>query len=221
MGFMSVPSSGGDFKVFVAYNAKAGRWYTKNDGKDEPMFEVTDMTAVFDMPNLETGWFKFSSGVAPEKVMDPSLAEAAPNPGTDFKRGFQIDLYSEKNLMGLREFSSTAAIVIEAMNNLYDLWMAAPENASGQLPVVRCSGVLPISNKHGTNYQPTFEIVGWTDRPAALAGALAPAPRPDAAIGAQAPADHHVDVPVGFALAQDGLAARDTHDDGPHVLQVA
>ena len=183
MGFMSVPSSGGDFKVFVAYNAKAGRWYTKNDGKDEPMFEVTDMTAVFDMPNLETGWFKFSSGVAPEKVMDPSLAEAAPNPGTDFKRGFQIDLYSEKNLMGLREFSSTAAIVIEAMNNLYDLWMAAPENVAGKLPVVRCSGVLPISNKHGTNYQPTFEIVGWTDRPVALAGngallppAAAPAP---------------------------------------------
>ena len=192
MGFMSVPSSGGDFKVFVAYNAKAGRWYTKNDGKDEPMFEVTDMTAVFDMPNLETGWFKFSSGVAPEKVMDPSLAEAAPNPGTDFKRGFQIDLYSVKNLMGLREFSSTAAIVIEAMNNLYDLWMAAPENASGKLPVVRCSGVLPISNKHGTNYQPTFEIVGWTDRPAALAGSGASTP--PAAASAQAapqpPAQH-------------------------------
>lgn len=192
MGFMSVPSSGGDFKVFVAYNAKAGRWYTKNDGKDEPMFEVTDMTAVFDMPNLETGWFKFSSGVAPEKVMDPSLAEAAPNPGTDFKRGFQIDLYSEKNLMGLREFSSTAAIVIEAMNNLYDLWMAAPENVAGKLPVVRCSGVLPISNKHGTNYQPTFEIVGWTDRPVALAGngaSLPPAAAP-APAAPQPPAQH-------------------------------
>lgn len=192
MGFMSVPSSGGDFKVFVAYNAKAGRWYTKNDGKDEPMFEVTDMTAVFDMPNLETGWFKFSSGVAPEKVMDPSLAEAAPNPGTDFKRGFQIDLYSEKNLMGLREFSSTAAIVIEAMNNLYDLWMAAPENVAGKLPVVRCSGVLPISNKHGTNYQPTFEIVGWTDRPVALAGngALLPPAAAPAPAAPQPPAQH-------------------------------
>ena len=35
---------------FVSYNAKAGRWYTKRDGKDEPQFEVTDMTAVFDMP---------------------------------------------------------------------------------------------------------------------------------------------------------------------------
>jgi hypothetical protein len=197
MGFMSVPSSGGDFKVFVAYNAKAGRWYTKNDGKDEPMFEVTDMTAVFDMPGLETGWFKFSSGVAPEKIMDPSLAEAAPNPGTDFKRGFQIDLYSEKNLMGLREFSSTAAIVIEAMNNLYDLWMAAPENASGQLPVVRCSGVLPISNKHGTNYQPTFEIVGWTDRPAALAGSGAsPPPAAASAQAAPQPPAQHMPPPA-------------------------
>lgn len=197
MGFMSVPSSGGDFKVFVAYNAKAGRWYTKNDGKDEPMFEVTDMTAVFDMPNLETGWFKFSSGVAPEKVMDPSLAEAAPNPGADFKRGFQIDLYSEKNLMGLREFSSTAAIVIEAMNNLYDLWMAAPENVSGKLPVVRCSGVLPISNKHGTNYQPTFEIVGWTDRPAALAGSGAsPPPAAASAQAAPQPPAQHMPPPA-------------------------
>ncbi len=190
MGFMSVPSPGGYFKVFVSYNAKAGRWYTKNDGKDEPMFEVTDMTAVFDMPGLETGWFKFSSGVAPEKVMDPSLAEAAPNPGADFKRGFQIDLYSEKNLMGLREFSSTAGIVIEAMNNLYDLWMAAPENASGKLPVVRCSGVLPISNKHGTNYQPTFEIVGWTDRPAGLAGGDAKSAAPASPPPAAAPAVH-------------------------------
>lgn len=203
MGFMSVPSSGGDFKVFVAYNAKAGRWYTKNDGKDEPMFEVTDMTAVFDMPNLETGWFKFSSGVAPEKVMDPSLAEAAPNPGTDFKRGFQIDLYSEKNLMGLREFSSTAAIVIEAMNNLYDLWMAAPENVAGKLPVVRCSGVLPISNKHGTNYQPTFEIVGWTDRPVALAGngALLPPAAAPAPAAPQPPAQHMPSPAAGGAKA--------------------
>ncbi|MFN3591447.1 MAG: hypothetical protein ACK4TG_04595, partial [Thermaurantiacus sp.] len=134
MGFMTAPSGGGDFKVFVSYNAKAGRWYTKRDGKDEPQFEVTDMTAVFDMPGLQTGWFKFTSGVAPEKVMDPSFSESVPNPGQDFKRGFQLDLYSEKNLLGLREFSSTAGIVIEAMNKLYDLWVAAPEAATGKLP---------------------------------------------------------------------------------------
>ena len=168
MGFMTPSATGADFKVFISFNAKAGRWYTKRDGQDEPQFEVTDMTAVFDMPGLQTGWFKFAANVAPEKVMDPSFSLAAPNPGQDFKRGFQLDLYSEKNLLGLREFSSTAGIVIEAMNALYDLWMSAPEMAAGKLPVVRCIGVQPVTNKHGTNYQPKFEIVGWTDRPPAL-----------------------------------------------------
>ena len=140
MGFMNTSPSGGDFKVFVGFNAKAGRWYTKQDGKDEPQFEVTDMTAVFDMPGLKTGWFKFAAGVAPEKVMDPSFTAAAANPGQDFKRGFMLDLFSDKNLLGVREFSSTAGIVIDAMNDLYDAWMAAPEVASGQLPVVRPFG---------------------------------------------------------------------------------
>jgi len=176
MGFMTPSATGADFKTYIAFNSKAGRWYTKDDGKDEPLFEVTDMTAVFDMPGLQTGWFKFSAGVAPEKVMDPSFTAAAPNPGQDFKRGFQLDLYSEKNLRGLREFSSTAGIVIEAMNQLYDLWVAAPETATGKYPVVRCVGVAPVTNKHGTNYQPKFEIVGWTARPEAFGDGNHPAP---------------------------------------------
>jgi hypothetical protein len=208
MGFMTVPSSDGDFKVFVSYNAKAGRWHTKKDGKDEPQFEVTDMTAVFDMPNIRTGWFKFSSGAAPEKVLDPSLSQATLNPGADFKRGFQVDLFSEKNLLGVREFSSTARIVFESMNNLFDAWMAAPESATGKLPVVRCSGVLPVTNKHGTNYQPTLEIVGWTDRPEALAQVDAgvapkPAPEPIAAPSA-APAANHVAPPAAAPAAAPG-----------------
>ncbi len=185
MGFMNVTSDE-VFKVYVGFNAKAGRWYTKRDGKDEPMFEVTDMTAVFDMTSLKTGWFKFTTNVAPEKVIDPSFTESAPNPGQDFKRGFQLDLYSEKNLLGLREFTSTASIVIKSMNALYDAWMAAPETATGQLPVVRCVGVTAIGNKHGTNYQPQFEIIGWTDRPEALGGGAAAA-APTAAAPAPAP----------------------------------
>jgi hypothetical protein len=67
MGFMTPSATGADFKTYVAFNAKAGRWYTKEDGKDEPLFEVTDMTAVFDMAGLQTGWFKFTSGVAPKR----------------------------------------------------------------------------------------------------------------------------------------------------------
>lgn len=204
MGFMTPSATGADFKVFISFNAKAGRWYTKRDGQDEPQFEVTDMTAVFDMPGLQTGWFKFAANVAPEKVMDPSFSEAASNPGQDFKRGFQLDLYSEKNLLGLREFSSTAGIVIEAMNSLYDLWLAAPETATGKLPVVRCVGVQPVTNKHGTNYQPKFEIVGWTDRPDAFGDAGLPAPAARAALPVAAGPAAHMPPPLAPASAPSG-----------------
>ena len=60
---------------------------------------------------------------------------------------------------------------------------------AGQLPVVRCVGVHPVTNKHGTNYQPKFEIVGWTARPEAFGhnDQLMPAATPPAPA---APATH-------------------------------
>lgn len=169
MGFMNSNTGGdGGFKVFVSYNAKAGRWYTKKDEQDAPQFEVTNMTAIFDMDNLRTGWFLFAAGVAPVKQFDPSLSEAAAKPGEGFKRGFELDVFSEKNLLGVREFASTAGIVIDAMNDLYDHWVAGKEANPGKLPVVKCVGVSPVTNKHGTNYRPQLEIVSWADRPAEL-----------------------------------------------------
>jgi hypothetical protein len=192
MAFMSSSSGeGGDFKVYVSYNAKAGRWYTKEDKPDAAQFEVTDMTAVFDMDNLQTGWFLFAPGVAPVKTFDPSLSQAAPSPGEGFKRGFQIDVFSSKNLLGVREFSATAGIVIDAMNDLHDHWLAGKDANAGKLPVVKCVGVTPVTNKHGTNYKPQLEIVAWVDRPAELAGAPAkPAPAAQAAAPPPAAAQH-------------------------------
>jgi hypothetical protein len=195
MAFMtSTNSEGGDFKVYVSYNAKAGRWYTKEDKPDAMQFEVTDMTAVFDMDNLQTGWFLFAPGVAPVKTFDPSLSQAAASPGEGFKRGFQIDVFSSKNLLGVREFSATAGIVIDAMNDLHDHWLAGKDANAGKLPVVKCVGVTPVTNKHGTNYKPQLEIVAWADRPAELAGlparpaAQTAAPPPAAATHAPPPA---------------------------------
>jgi hypothetical protein len=208
MAFMTSSSSeGGEFKVYVSYNAKAGRWYTKEDKPDADQFEVTDMTAVFDMDNLMTGWFLFAPGVAPVKNFDPSLAQAAPKPGEGFKRGFQIDVFSSKNLLGVREFSATAGIVIDAMNDLHDHWLAGKDANPGKLPVVKCVGVTPVTNKHGTNYKPQLEIVGWVDRPAELAGAAAPAakvaaPPPAAATHAPPPA---ASAPPPVAAAADAV----------------
>jgi hypothetical protein len=195
MGFMSNPAGGdGNFTVYVKYNAKAGRWYTKEDKQDGVEFEVTNMTAVFDIANIRTGWFLFAAGVAPAKTFDPSLAEAAAKPGDGFKRGFELLAFSDKNLGGKREFSSTAGAVIESMNALYDAYVAAPESKAGKLPIVKCVGVHPITGKHGTNYQPQLEIVGWADRPAELGGATSPqSPAPQAAAApapSPAPAKH-------------------------------
>lgn len=191
MAFMSNPASGdGEFTPFVKYNAKAGRWYTKKDEPDAAEFEVGDMTAVFDMDNLQTGWFLFAAGTAPVKHMDPSLSEPAAKPGEGFKRGFQLDVFSTKNLLGKREFSSTAGSVIEAMNDLHDDWIANKDANAGKLPVVKCTGVQPVTNKHGTNYRPVLEIVSWADRPAEMTGNTAaptPTPTPAPAAAQHAP----------------------------------
>ncbi len=171
MAFMDAPKTGeGNFTVFVKYDAKAGRWFTKEDEKDAPLFEVKDMTAMFDMDSLQTGWFLFAAGMAPVKQFDPSLTEAGSKPEGKFKRGFQLNVYSEKNLLGLREFGSTAGVVIEAMNTLHDHWLAGRGDNPGKLPVVKCVGIAPVIGSHGTNYQPQLEIVAWKDRPAEMSG---------------------------------------------------
>lgn len=202
MPLMDNPAGGdGGFTVYVKYNAKAGRWYTKKDEKDAPEFEVTNMTAIFDLANVKTGWFLFAAGVAPAKTYDPSLTQAAPKPGEGFKRGFEVMVFSDKNLLGVREFSSTAGVVIEAINAVYDTYLAAPEGKQGKLPVVKCVGVHPVTNKHGTNYAPQLEIVFWVERPEAL-----PAPTGTASSPAAAPAPvtaptQHVPPPPAPAAA--------------------
>lgn len=190
MAFMQSNSGEGGFKVFVSYNAKAGRWYTKEDKPDSEQFEVTNMTAIFDMDNLKTGWFLFAPGVAPVKHFDPSLSELSAKPGEGFKKGFELDVFSEKNLLGVREFASTAGIVIDAMNDLHTDWEANRAANPGKLPVVKCVGVHPVTNKHGTNYKPQFEIVSWADRPAELAGDDAPAKAAPQPAAKAAPAAH-------------------------------
>lgn len=206
MGFMSSNTGGeGGFKVFVSYNAKAGRWYTKEDKPEAEQFEVTNMTAIFDMDSLRTGWFLFAPGVAPIKTMDPSLSEAAPKPADGHKRGFELDVFSEKNLLGVREFSSTAGIVIDAMNDLYDHWIAGKAANPGKLPVVKCVGVSPVTNKHGTNYKPQLEIVGWADRPAEMPANGAPAMAAPPA--ATAPAQHAPPPPAANTPAPAPAAA--------------
>ncbi|MCP4700702.1 MAG: hypothetical protein GY862_28185 [Gammaproteobacteria bacterium] len=196
---LGLPTGGdGNFVPYLKYNAKAGRWYTKDDEGAE--FEVSQITAVFDFTGIKTGLMMFATGQAPDYVFDSAVGanDAVQPAGGLHKRGFQLLVFAEKSFNGVRELSSTAGVVNKVMNELYGAYDVAPEKAQGQLPVVTCNGVTPVESKHGTNYAPNLAIVGWTVRPAAFDEAPADtalAPQPSSGVPAPTPQA----VPAGVA----------------------
>ena len=168
MPLIQVSNGDGNFDTYVKFNAKAGRWYTKpSDGGEEFEIEKEEMTAVWDFANAKTGYFLFAEGMAPEKIYDPSLSQAAPKPDNPkAKRGVEIRLFFKE--LGVREFSTTSTFVLGQINDIYDQYEAQAGANEGKLPVVQYTGNKKETNKHGTNYAPLLEIVRWVPRPAAL-----------------------------------------------------
>lgn len=158
-----------DFIPYLKFNGKAGRWYCKNDNGDE--IEVQNMTAIFDLAQIKTGWILFSEGAAPDTVWDNGAVAAQPSP--KHKRGFALNAFSPKELGGVREFSATSNNAIIAIKELHAKFEAAPEAAKGLVPVVKCESVTPVKSKFGTNYQPIFAITKWVPRPDALPAGVA------------------------------------------------
>lgn len=183
---MALNLNSGDFKPFVKYNAKAGRWSIRKDKAD---VEVQNPVFVADFEGIRTGYFYFRDGAAPEKILDPSLTQMAPKPDKTyidtkdgnkvkpcFIRGFELNLYSPSNFGGLVEFSATAGVTCQAINELHSLYEAGLKENPGKLPVVEVKGSEAIKGDYGTNYKPLFVIQKWIDRPN------------DMKVGAQAPA---------------------------------
>lgn len=154
---MPINVSSGEIKPFIKYNAKAGRWFV---GEDELPLPVR---LVADFQNLHTGWFRFSEGMAPERVLDPALDNQAPKPDQGFKRGFILTVLSKQH--GALEFSSASFHTLSAIADVFNEW----ENGdTTKLPIIECSGVTAMKDKFGTNYKPSFKIKQLIDRPAEL-----------------------------------------------------
>lgn len=160
----------GDITPYLKYNAKAGRWYMRPQGQSQDI-EIDRPRLIFDMANIKTGWLFYQEGIGPEKVWDPSPAQAAPRPAgpRKFKRGFEVMVVGNDNIpgvgpIGLREFSSTASNVIAAILRMYDDYergMAANPDA---VPFYVCTGVTAIQGTYGTNYEPKFTLKAWVPR---------------------------------------------------------
>lgn len=160
------PRTNADFISYLKYNSKAGRWYIRNDIGEE--IEVKDLTAIFDLENIKTGWVLFAEGTAPDTLWDPDKSHAAQQPSPAHRRGFAVNVYSTQKLGGLREYSSNSNASIISITDLYTEFEKAPERTQGLVPVVTCESVEPVRSKFGTNFQPVLKIVKWVPRPSEL-----------------------------------------------------
>lgn len=188
---LNLSVSDGDFTPYLKYNAKAGRFYAKPEGGDE--VEIVNPLIAIDMANIKTGWIFYPEGSGPEKVWDPSPETAAPKPPgpKKFKRGFEVQVIGNAlipgttQVLGLREFSSTASNVITSILRMYAEYESGLSENPGKVPVYACTGVKPITGSYGVNYEPLFALRQWAERsrvPEFEAHQPAPAPaqrRPD------------------------------------------
>ncbi|MAN64622.1 MAG: hypothetical protein CMI60_22045 [Parvibaculum sp.] len=155
--------SDGSFTPSVKFNAKDGEWFKREEGED---VEVSEFQAVFDLENIKTGWLRMMSGEAPDFVSDPSLSEQAARPSDEHKRGFKVNIYSDKQLGGVREWMANSMMATGAVGKLYAEYEAKKED--GKAPVVDCGETNKVKTKHGNNYEPVLKMSKMVKRPDAF-----------------------------------------------------
>ena len=117
-------------KPYFKYSAKSDKWFVRGaDGQDK---EIERPTFAADLANIDTGWLRFREGQPPERVMDPSLQDAAPCPGDEFRRGFVLQAFSPKYFDGVAEIASTSIHLSNVIKEIYEQFAAGKGRPSGQ-----------------------------------------------------------------------------------------
>jgi hypothetical protein len=195
----------GQYNDVLKYDARSGRFYRVDKvqtssgwSRDDVEIEVDEFAAIMDLENVETGWVLFTQGAAPQISVAPLGSPRPAKPGPDYKQCFRVMLKLAKSCGGdkpVREFVSSASVVIGAIDKLHNEYEAGVAANPGKLPLVRLEKAKPVKSAQSTNYAPTFVLSGWADRPVDLAnadGASAPvveerqqpAPKAKAAVNA-------------------------------------
>lgn len=190
----------GNFLPLVKYDARAGRFFRVE--KDNGITEQVDITSpdlkfAIDFGSIEVGYVQFSAQ-GPVRHMVPydgrSLPAQPQDKGVDGKLlsrpGFYA-LVAGQAIGGIREWCSNAAILLNALDELFNLYAEQPEAAVGKIPLISIVSTVPITSGTGaqksTNYKPVFKIVGWVDRLADMGERTVPPPAPKAIPAAAAP----------------------------------
>lgn len=212
---LSSGGGNGEIRPYIKYDARAGRMFRvereqNGDGSYSSIdHDITNgCSFVADIANIKVGWVHYSAQGPVKRFVtlgkEPIPArpdDKGPDGKPVFKQGFEITILLAKGCGGgpAREFGSSAGCVIEAIDQVHDAYLAAPEAKAGKLPIIAMIGAKAVRSGQSSNYQPDFQISGWVDRPAALTeGAAQPAQA--AAVAAQPPAPA---APVAPASAGD------------------
>jgi hypothetical protein len=188
---MKVPVAN-DFAEIVKFDARAGRMFRIDynpDTREKVPVDITNPPPRFaiDFGSLEVGYAHFSpTGPDLRVVPEGQPIPAQPIDKDDkgrlmYRPAFRAKLYG-KILGGLREWASSANVVLEAVDDLYIKVRAAPEAQIGKIPIVELTKTLPVQMGKGarqtTVYTPCFIIVGWTDRVPEMGPRTVPVPKP-------------------------------------------
>jgi hypothetical protein len=185
-----------DVPDIVKYDARAGRLFKveyDRDAREKQSIDISSPPPRFavDFGSLEVGYVRYTATgpdyhMKPEGVrpMAQQPADKDENGRLLYRAGFRLKIYG-KVLGGLREWSSAASCVLEALDELYGRFREAPEAAKGLIPIVELSRTIPVTfgkgAKASTSYAPCFAITGWTGRVTEMGERTVPAPTAPAA----------------------------------------
>jgi hypothetical protein len=223
----SSSADGGEFLGRINCDARTGFWTITRRVQGADGLWQNDTSAPFQNPSflvdfgtLEVGYIKIASPPAfllvpyghaiPPQPQEMTQADAQGKQRKAFSPGFRVKVMS-KATFGDAEpyyFSANSKTLLNAVDALHQVFLAAPEAAIGKVPVVKVDGTDKIVTKtpqgSTTFYAPRFLITQWVDRPAALGERTVPAPRPGAAPSRAAPAAppaNHVPPPPAHPVA--------------------
>ena len=211
----------GDFLPIVKYDARAGKMF-KVDKRMDGGSDATEIPLgtkfALDTGSLEAGYVMFGPQ-GPVRHMKPYIeGETMPEQPQDkdaegkmmFRPGFYAKIAGNA-LDGVREWCSNAAVLLNAMDELYQQVIRAPETAAGQIPIICIVSTVAVKSGVGarssTNYGPVFRIEGYVDRPDVLGPRTVPAPRASAPISQMTP---QATAALANASMQTGVSAANT-----------
>ncbi len=170
---LNLSTNDGEFTPYLKYNAKAGRWFAKDENGTE--IEIPNPRLAIDMENVKTGWICFPTGSAPIYAWDDTNGMRPPRPapvgGNNYKEGFEVNVFGPDKQpgfggkpLGIRQWTSTANVAKNAFILLHGEFEKNTGDNPGMIPVFQVTGQKLVKGMHGDNFEPTFILQDWIER---------------------------------------------------------